>query len=170
MADVVDEDGELLTRLAAEFEQRRFLPAEPVEGHASLVALGVDVTVHASADAFAASDASLVGDSPAGEAPAHFVENGWPWPPRMAAESFISYGAFGTGDAANAYARLNGVVLTADIRTVALTGQRFMAARVRSTGFEAAVCLPADERTVAPATGAVIAGTVFLVGSLTDLR
>jgi hypothetical protein len=83
----------------------------------------------------------------------------------MAAESFISYGVFNDGDSAQAYARLNGVVLTADVRTVTATGQRFVASRVRSAGFQADVCLPADERTVAPPPGSVIDGTVFLVVS-----
>jgi hypothetical protein len=170
VADVLDEGGELVTRLAAEFEQRAMFPDTAVEGRASIVALGVDTTVHASAEAFAESDASLLGGAEAGEPPAHYVENGWSWPPRMAAESFISYGVFDAGESAQAYARLNGLVLAADTRTVAATGQRFTAARVRCAGFEADVCLPADERTVPPAPGSVIAGTVFLVASLPGLQ
>ncbi|HTJ32684.1 MAG TPA: hypothetical protein VL738_05590 [Dactylosporangium sp.] len=170
VADVVDDGGEVVTRLAAEFEQRRQLPAGPVGGRASIVALGVQATVHASEDDFAASDASLLGGAEEpGEPPAHFLENGWQWPPRMAAESFISYGVFNAGETAEAYARLNGVVLAADVRTVAATGQRFVAARVRCAGFEATVCLPADEHTTAPRPGAVIAGTMFLTASLPGL-
>jgi len=130
----------------------RLLPAGPAEGQASIVALGVDVTVHASAEAFAVSDASLLSDAEqSGQPPAHFVERGWSWPPRMAAELFISYGAFTTGESAEAYARLNGVVRTADVRTVTATGQRFVAARVHGAGFEADVCLPAGEQTMASA-------------------
>jgi hypothetical protein len=167
VADVIDETGEPATRLAAEIEQLHILPARPVEGPASIVALGVDVTIHATAQAFAASDASMLHDADdTREPPAHFVDNGWPWPPRMAAESFISYGVF---DGGQPYARLNGLVLGADVRTVTATGQRFVAARVRSAGFKADVCLPADDSTVAPMPGSVIAGTVFLVVSMPDL-
>jgi hypothetical protein len=170
VADVLDEAGEQVTRLAAELEQRRILPAGPVEGPASIVALGIDVTVHASAEAFATSDASVLHETEdPGDPPAHFIDNGWPWPPRMAAESFIPYGLFNDGAATQAYARLNGLVLTADVHTVAMTGQRFIAARVRSAGFEADVCMPAGESTGAPAVGSVVAGTVFLVASMPGL-
>jgi hypothetical protein len=170
VADVLDDSGEMVTRLAAEFEQRRLLPSGPVEGRASIVALGVAATVHASADEFAASDASILGGSEdPGEPPAHVVERGWPWPPRMAAESFISFGVFRTGASVEAFARLSGVVRAADVRTVAATGQRFVVARVRCVGFDADVCLAADDATAAPAPGNVIAGTVFLVASLPDL-
>ncbi len=171
VADVIQDDGELVTRLAAEFEQRRMFPTGPVEGRASLVALGVDVTVHATAEAFAASDASLLsGSGDPGEPPPHFVANGWPWPPRTATESFISYGVFDAGESTQAYARLNGVVLSATVRTVTATGQRFVAARVRCTGFEADVCLPADDQTVAPAPDSIIAGRTYLVASLPELQ
>lgn len=143
IADVLDEDGEQVTMLAAELEQRRLLPAAKgaVQGLACVVALGVDVTVWPDEDAFAASDASLVSDDGGdpGEAPAHWVEQGWPWPPRMAAESFISYGVFGNPKQAEAYARLNGTVLRAQRKTVVATGQEFVAARVRTVGFEADV-------------------------------
>jgi hypothetical protein len=109
VADVLDDSGELVTRLAAGFEQRSMFPATPVDGPAAIVALGVDATVHASADAFAVSDASpFGGNEDPGESPTHFVEHSWSWPPRMAAESVISYGMFNTGESAQAYARLNG--------------------------------------------------------------
>ena len=170
VADVLDDNGEVVTKLAAAFEQRVMLAADPVAGRATIVALGVDAAVHRSAEAFAASDASLLGGAGnAAEPPAHFVEQGWSWPPRMATESFISYGVFNVGESAEPYARLSGVVLGAETRTVASTGQRFVAARVRCVGFEAEVCLPAGEGTVAPPPGSVIAGTVFLVASLPDL-
>jgi hypothetical protein len=167
IADVVDEDGEQTTMIAVELEQRRFLAvaAGPVAGPASVVALGVDVTVHAGAEAFAASDASLLstdGGDP-GEPPAHVVERGLPWPPRMAAESLISYGVFGPAEQAEAYARLNGTVLRAERRTVAATGARFVVARVRTVGLDLDLCLPTP---VVPEPGAVIGGTVFLVASL----
>jgi hypothetical protein len=175
VADVVDEDGEQLTVLAVELEQRRLLALAtgPVGGPACVVALGVDVTVHADADAFAASDASLLveagaDDPPAGDPPDHVVERGLSWPPRMAAESVISYGVFGAQDA-RAYARLHGTVLHAQRHTVAATGQSFVAARVRTTGFEVDLCLPATEVTSAVQPGNVVGGTVFLVASLDGL-
>ncbi|MDG6106453.1 hypothetical protein Daura_27165 [Dactylosporangium aurantiacum] len=169
IADVVDDDGDTVARFAAEFEQRRLLPSTPATGRAAVVALGVDVTVHADADAFAASDDSLLSPRSAGEPdepPAHYVEQGWQWPPRMAATSFISYGLFGDPDSAEAYARLNGTVRSAARRTVAATGQQFIAARVHCGVFEADVCLPVDAGTADLAPGNVIAGTVFLVASL----
>jgi hypothetical protein len=169
-ADIVDADGEVVTRLAAEFEQRSMLPDTAAGGRASIVALGVNAAVHDSPEAFASSDASLLGDgADAGDPPPHYVANGWAWPPRLGAESFVSYGVFNSGTAAQAYARLGGVVLFADVRTVVETGQRFIAARVRSAGFEADVCLPAHADSAAPAAGSVIAGTVFLVASLPDV-
>lgn len=167
IADVVDEDGEQAAMIAVELEQRRLLPAAAgaAAGLASVVALGVDVTVHADADAFAASDVSLLssdGGDP-GDPPPHVVERGLPWPPRMAAESLISYGVFGPPEQAEAYARLHGTVLRAEQRTVAATGQQFVAVRVRSVGLDLDMCLPAGP---VPVPGNVIGGTVFLVASL----
>lgn len=170
VANVLDEDGQQVTMLAAEVEQRRLLPAVTgtVQEMACVVALGVDVTVWPDKDAFEASDASLIGDGgdDPGEAPPHVVEQGLPWPPRMAAESFIAYGVFGDPEQAQAYARLNGTVLRAQRKTVAATGQEFVAVRVRTVGFEVDVCLPVDGAGELPSAGNVIAGTVFLVASL----
>ena len=62
--------------------------------------------------------------------------------------------------------RVAGSVLP-DVRTVAATGQRFIAARVRCAGFEATVCLPADDdQPTPPQPGGVIAGTMLLTASL----
>jgi hypothetical protein len=171
LADVVDEGDEQVTMLALELEQRRLLPAAGVAAaSATVVALGVDVTVHADEAAFAASDASLLhgqGEDDVDdldEAPPHFAERGWSWPPRMAAESFISYGVFGPPEDAQAYARLTGTVRHARRLRVAATGREFLAARVRTAGFAVDLCLPAGEHNLQP--GNVIGGTVFLVGSL----
>lgn len=164
VADVVDDDGEQTTMLAAAAEQLLLLgTGQPVlAGRASLVALGVQVSVHADEEAFANSDASKLGDDD-GEPPAHFVENGWPWPPRMGAESFISYGTFDqvNGDPV---AQLNGIVLAAERRRVEATGGEFSVARVRSVGFEADVCLPGDLPT--PVPGNVVGGLVYLIADL----
>ena len=54
-------------------------------------------------------------------------------------------------------------VESAEVRTVALTGQQFIAARVRNL-FDATICLPADGGSQ-PEPDSVIAGTVFMVGS-----
>ncbi|MBB5870114.1 hypothetical protein F4553_003493 [Allocatelliglobosispora scoriae] len=168
-ADVVDGSGELMTKLAVELEQRTFLAKArgPVSGEASIVALGVQVGVYASEEAFAASDDSLL--SPGGsdrEPPPHAVSSGMPWPPRMASESFISYGMFGSPDQAQAHARLNGTVLGASLRTVTATGQSFIVARVRTAGFEADLCMPAVAGAGVPEAGNVIGGEVFLAASM----
>jgi hypothetical protein len=169
-ADVVDADGDQLTAMTFELEQRLFLSG-PVDGFAGITALGLDVTVHADAAAFAAADASLLNPDadPDSEPPAHFVELGWAWPQRLAAESFMSYGIFAGPDDASAHARLSGVVRHADRRTVAATGQDFTAARVQTVGFEATVCLDATDHPTVPQPGQVIPGTVYLVASLDSL-
>jgi hypothetical protein len=160
-ADVVDDEGEQLTGLALELEQRMALrlgdpPAGPVP--TVLVGLGIDVQVFPDPDAFGSSEASLLlpGGPPGPDGP----------PLRVAAESVFSYGVFGDDEDAEAYARLAGVVLASSRREVAYTGQAFQAVRVRTVGVELDVCLPADAHPVPPAPGGVVAGTVFLVGSL----
>ncbi len=170
VADVLDQDGEQVTMLALELEQRRLLAERggPAGGVASVVALGVDVSVHADEDAFSLADASLMrkrGEDP-GAAPPQFVSRGLLWPPRMAAESFISHGVFGPPEHARAYARLNGTVLSAQRRVVVATGQPFLVARVRTAGFEVDLCLSAHEFPHPPQAGNVIGGTVFLVASM----
>lgn len=169
-AAVVDESGEQLTALAVELEQRRLLANchGTVDGPASVIALGLAVSVHADEVAFAASDASLLDLEQSADStpPPHFVENGWPWPPRVAARSIFSYGVFGEPETAQAYARLAGIVLDAQRRTVTLTGQEFITTRVQSVDFEIDVCLPADYHTELPKPGQIIAGEVFLVASM----
>jgi hypothetical protein len=46
------------------------------------------------------------------------------------------------------------------------TGQVFHVARVRTVGVEIDVCLPGSEHLEPPAPGAVVSGTVFMVGDL----
>jgi hypothetical protein len=152
-AEVVDGSGEQLTAMIVEIEQRRALPSvAPFAGPAAVVALGVDVSVFADADAYAASPSSRMGDEASGR--------------RMAAEAFLSYGVFADTPPVEAYARISGTVLRAERRTTELTGQSFVVARVRTVGFEADLCFPAA---AVPAAGAVITGTVFLVASLPEL-
>ena len=87
----------------------------------------------------------------------------------MAAESFISYGAFaqalGNSAPPTAQAWLSGTVLRASHRTCALTGQGFSVATVRTAGFAADVCLPDLDHLVPPETGNIISGTVFLAAA-----
>lgn len=171
VASIVDADGDQVTSIAAELEQRWLLPevSGPVGGAACVVALGVAVEEYPDDDAFSASDASLLSRGRGDERPAHFAAQGWAWPPRMAAESFLSYGVFGEPAQATAYARLNGTVLAARRRTVAATGRQFVTSRVRTAGFEVDLCLPGGDVTALPRPGSILAGTVFLVASLPSL-
>jgi hypothetical protein len=167
-AAVVDVDGEQITSLSLELEERRLLGARVVETvDAAIVALARSVALHDDPDAFAGSRGSLL-DPDADtetEPPPHFGEHGLQWPPRMAPESFISYGVFSDPDDAGAMARLNGVVIAATRRTTEVTGQSFAVARVRTAGFEVDVCLSAEEHPEVPRPGQVLGGEVFLVGS-----
>jgi hypothetical protein len=167
----VTEDGEQVTALAADLEQSALVdPASGAGGRAGVVALATEVELLADAAAFEASRASLLSPQDAdGEPPAHYVDKGLPWPTRMAPESFISYGVFGDRSTAEPYARLNGTVLRSRTCRNALSGGTFHVARVRTAGFEADVCLAASEHPVAPAPGAVVAGTVYLVVALESL-
>ena len=151
--DVRLEDGSTATRLAADLEQRRHLDgvlAGPLRG--SVVALGLDVTVHADEAAFTASDSSVLGTPGPDETPQ-----------RWAAESFVAYGLFGTEGKPDPTAFLAGTVLDARTHTHSATGQTFHVARVRTVGFEATLCLPGSEHPTAPAAGNVVAGTCYLV-------
>jgi len=138
-ADVL-EDGVVVTRMAVEV-----LPPTPVpdSGRASLTAFGLDVTLHASADEYADTDAS----------------------PRPS-ESFLAYSLSGDSDTADPVARMAGVVLAARTVTVEATGQAFHAVRVGCLGMELDVCLDADDHPDPPEPGGVVAGTVYLVADL----
>jgi hypothetical protein len=169
-AALVDVEGEQLTSMAFEAEQFRQMKAlgRPITGPARITALGVSMRIHADAKTFASSSDSLLdpaGDS-AGEPPAHYVERGWGWPPRVASESFMSFGVFGEAASSTAHARLAGVVLAAKQQMCALTGQPFSVATVRTIGFEADVCLAGSEHAVAPQPGNILSGTVFLVAAI----
>ncbi|WP_258725637.1 hypothetical protein [Cellulomonas sp. NS3] len=168
----VTEDGEQVTALAADLEQSALVgPGPAAGGRAGVVALGTDVHVLPDVAAFEASPASLLDPDRAehGEPPAHYAENGWPWPPRMSAESFVSYGVFGDAAQAEPFARLNGTVLRSRTCRNSLTGGVFHVARVRTVGFEADVCLAAAEHPDAPPPGSVVAGRVYLVAALETL-
>lgn len=167
---IFDDEGSQLTAAAVELEQRRLLsPTDGLGGRASIVALGSAVGLHADEAAFAASDDSLLlsREAEPSEPPAHYVENGWSWPPRMAAEAFFAYGVFGEPHAAQAGARLAAMVLAARRHVVELTGQSFIVARARTCGFEIDICL-GPEHTVVPQPGQIVAGEVLLTASLDE--
>jgi hypothetical protein len=169
-AALVDDEGEQLTAMAFEAEQYRQLRAlgQPVGGQARITALGVSVQIHVDADTFASSPDSLLepsGDTE-GEPPAHYLARGWTWPPRVASESFMSYGAFGDPSKSTAHARLSGVVLSARQHVCELTGQEFNVATIRTVGFETDVCLAGTEHAVAPNPGNIVSGTVFLTAAI----
>jgi hypothetical protein len=169
-ATVVDAGGRQLTAMAFEAEQYRQLQAlgEQAGGPARITALGVDVQVHPDADAFAASPGSQLDPAadPDQGPPPHYRARGWPWPPRLAAESFISYGVFADPAQARPRARLSGTVLEAGQHVCALTGQPFTVAAVRTAGFEADLCLAGSEHPGLPAPGNIISGTVVLSAAI----
>lgn len=89
-AAVLDEDGEQVTAFTVELEERLLLRAAgvPLDGPAAITALGVDVEVFASAEAFSESDASTLSPDDTDSAPPpHYAERGWKWPPRVAPSS-----------------------------------------------------------------------------------
>ena len=170
-ATVVDAGGRQLTAMAFEAEQYRQLQAlgnRPRAGR--ITALGVAVQVHLDAGAFAASPGSQLDPAadPGQEPPPHYRERGWSWPPRLAAESFISYGVFADPAQAQARARLSGTVLEAGQHVCALTGQPFTVAAVRTAGLEADLCLADSEHPGLPAPGNIISLDIYLAG--VDLR
>jgi len=168
-ADVI-EDGEVVTRMAFALEERRFVdPQAPApEGEASIVAFGRSVALYAGEEAFAESPDGLLGgpETVTEEPPPHFVERGWKWPPRMAAESFIPTGLFGSP---TAEARLYGTVRSAERRTVSETGNEIDVLVVRTVGFDATVCVPARLLGGEALPGSILGGTVSLVASMLSI-
>ena len=173
VADVTDERGEVVTRLALELEQMPLL-TDALDGGApaAITFLGRKVTVHPDAAAFGRSPDSLLDPNadPNRPPPAHVAERGLAWPPRLGAESFLSYGVFGEPEQANAWARVAGTVLRAERRTVERTGQRFVVATVRTLGMVASVCLSGVELGGELAPGNVVSGDVYVVGSVPVLE
>jgi hypothetical protein len=167
-ADVVDDEGEVTTRMACELLQWRRLPSGGVAGPASVTAFGLDVGVYADPDAYLASPASLLTPERADEPPPDDLGEGIAWPPRMDAQSFLSYGIFGEPAEAQPHARLAGVVTAATTHRVALTGQDFHAVRLLSLGLSFDLCLAATDHDL-PGPGQVVAGTVLLVASMDAL-
>jgi hypothetical protein len=172
IAAVVDDAGEQLTSLAVELEQQPLIANPITSALATITFLGRHITVHDDPDAFAASDASLLrpGSDPNDSPPARVAEHGLKWPVRMGHESFLSYGAFGDPSDAVASARFAALVVSAERRTVSLTGQSFIVAQVETIGICASLCLKGPDFAVTPTAGQVVAGEVFVSGSLVDLE
>lgn len=169
-ADVVDDAGEQLTALAVDLEQRAVIARQVARGRASLTAFVGEATFHADAQAFSQSPVSLMLDpaDAVGSPPAHFLEQGWPWPPRMGPQSFVSQGLFSSPADARPIAVLNGLVRGVDLRTNAITGRSFLRIRLETIGFTVDACMPAGDQAEVPQAGQVMAGTVYMVGSLED--
>ena len=172
-AAVVDDDGDQLTGFTFELEQFRLLAERTVESAlAAVVFLGRSISVHTDSEAFSNSVASLLDANAdtASPAPSHYVDRGWKWPPRVAEESFFSYGVFGEPSKSNANARFAGTVISAERRTNEETKQTFIVVKVCTTGIDATVCVSGDELDSVPLPGQVIAGDVFIVGSIPILE
>lgn len=159
-ADVLDEDGGLLTRMACELEQWRCVDDTRVAGTASVTAFGIEVSVHTDVRAYSASSASLL--APEDEAR--------PEPVRMSSESFVSYGLVsGDGGEPHAYARMSGTVLAGTTKLNTRTGRAFHVARVRNVLGELDVCVPVCDQPEVPVPGNVVSGLVYVVASLDAL-
>jgi hypothetical protein len=169
VADVVDDRGEMSTRLQLAIEEQRFLELAktPVAGPASMTALGNNVALFQDETTFQEASESLLDSSAEpGPAPPHIAEKGMKWPLRVASESFMSTSMFsGSG----AEARLYGTVLKSERRIVAATAQPFVAATVRTVGFEATVCIPGEQLSVDPQPGNILGGWVYMVASMPSL-
>jgi hypothetical protein len=170
-ATVVDENSEPVTSMVFAAEQQPVLRDRdgPVSGLAVVTALAVDVTVYPDEATFAASEDSVLDLGPGASAatpPEEYVRNGWAWPPRLPTQSFTPHSHGDDAKRAKAQARMSGVVLGSERRACGLTGQEFMVARVETTGFELDMCFAAFQHPEQPPRGAVVVGTVFLVGSI----
>lgn len=168
-ADVLDGEGQMATRVLCELEQVHVLPDDGPSGAAALTAFGVEVAVHADAAAFAASDDSLLTPGDVPERPADLPEDA-PWPPRIAPESFFSFGVLAQDDAdAEPYARMSGRVVEVETRTNTRTEQAFHAVQVTCAGLHLVLCLAASEHPAPPATGNIVSGIVYLSASVPSL-
>lgn len=150
-ADLVDDDGETLTRVACDLAQS--LVAEVSKPRPAYVtALGLDVTVHDDEAAFADSDASLLGTPEPGQSPQRF-----------AVGALLPYGLFGDPDTAEPTAYLSGTVLSVAGHVTGELGQGFHAVQVEAAGGRYTVCLATSAHPDAPRPGNVVAGTCYLV-------
>lgn len=150
-AELVDAAGGSVTRIACDLAQSIVTEiTEPRD--ARITALGLQVSVHADAAAFAASDESILGTPQRDETPTRF-----------ATESLLAYGLFGDPDVAEPTAFVSGTVLGVASLTNTELEQDFHAARISTLGGTITVCLAAHEHPEAPRVGNVVSGVCFLV-------
>ncbi|WP_370250592.1 hypothetical protein [Nocardioides sp.] len=166
LGDVEDDEGQVLTRVCFDSPQRLFVPRAHVRSIAgSMTLLAGTAAVHADAEAFTASEASLLGPA----------EDGGEV--RLQVPSLIAYGMFtlvADGEEApdpeqvaadvDPRCRLVGTVVEAEQPVHSRTGQSFHAITVQTLGMKLVVCGPASLLPESPPVGAVIEARGLLVG------
>ncbi|MEV7554753.1 hypothetical protein AB0N89_34480 [Amycolatopsis sp. NPDC089917] len=156
MLDLVDGvEGEMICPIAVELEDRAVLAhsgGRLDSGSLVLAALAEDVTVHADADAYYASQ----------------DDDG----PKFAADYFIPSGTFSPEQSSfdwtpSAHALFAGEVVEAETPVNTVTGTAFHRIRVRTiAAIELDVAIAASSLEGPPARGNVVTGTLFLTGRL----
>lgn len=142
-ADLVDAQGETLTRIACDLAQSLVAEvAEPRPAH--LIALGLDVSVHADEAAFTASDAD-----------------------NFATGAVLAYGLFSDPEAEAAKdveptAYVSGTVLAVTSHSTELD-QGFHAVDITTGAGTLTLCLAAEEHPTTPQPGNIVAGVCYLV-------
>ncbi len=150
-ADLVDADGTRVLRIACDLAQSIVTEvSEPRPAH--LTALGLDLTVHADAAAFAESDESILSTPGVGQTPVRF-----------ATESLLAYGLAEDVTKAQPTAFVSGTVLSVSSQTCSETGQGFHTARLRSSAGHVTVCLALSDHPDPPRLGNVLSGVCYLV-------
>ncbi|SEC47842.1 hypothetical protein SAMN04489729_1672 [Amycolatopsis lurida] len=155
MLDLLDGDGEMVCPVAVELEDRAVLAqagGRLESGSLVLAALAEDITVHADADAYEASQ----------------DEDGL----KFAADHFIPSGTFALEDpspgwAPSAHALFAGEVVEVATPVNTVTGEAFHRIRVRTiAAIELDVAIATTDLERPPARGNIVTGTFFLTGSL----
>ncbi|MGK3208715.1 hypothetical protein [Amycolatopsis sp. MEPSY49] len=156
MLDLLDGvDGELVCPIAVELEDRAVLAhfgGRLESGSLVLAALAEDVTVHADAEAYFASQDD---DKP-----------------KFAADHFIPSGTFAlaepsSGWTPSAHALFAGEVIEVETPVNTATGTAFHRIRVRTiAAIELGVAIATTDLERPPARGNIVAGTFFLTGRL----
>jgi len=156
MLDLLDDvDGQLVCPVAVELEDRAVLAhsgGRLESGSLVLAALAEEVTVHADAEAYSASQ----------------DDDG----PQFAADHFIPSGTFSLAEPSpgwvpSAHALFAGEVIEAETPVNTVTGTAFHRIRVRTIdAIELDVAIATTEVGQPPARGNVVTGTFFLTGRL----
>ena len=156
-ADLVDDAGTRVLRIACDLAQSIVTEvSEPRPAH--LTALGLDLTVHADAAAFAASEESVLCTPGAGQTPVRF-----------ATETLLAYGLSEDAAKAQPTAFVSGTVLSVSSQTNSETDQGFHTARLRTSAGHVTVCLALSDHPDAPRLGNVLSGVCYLVLDVPDL-